>query len=273
MKINVTCVQMHPKLLDVKENLAKMANFIETIMTAKPQTDLIVFPELATTGYECGKNFSRLAENIQNGESIKQISALAKSYQVHVIFGFPERDEAIRDVIYNSNALIGPDGGLIGTYRKVHLFDKEKMYFRPGCSYPVFETKIGKIGSMICWDSAFPEVARIYALKGVELLVTTSNWEKPYSRDWDLTTAARALDNCIYLAAANRVGQDLELDFFGHSRIYSPLGEIIAALDEDIEGFISAELDYNLPIKYRKEYYTYFKDRRPDSYDLLTKKY
>lgn len=273
MKVNITCVQIHPKLFDVKANLAKMSDFIKTIIKEKPQTDLIVFPELCTTGYECGNEFFRLAEDIKTGESIQQMGALAKEYGIHLIYGFPQRDSQIKDVIYNSNAFIGPDGNLIGTYQKVHLFGQEKMYFRPGCSYPVFETKIGKIGTMICWDSAFPEVARIYALEGVDLLVATSNWEKPYSQDWDLTTAARALDNCMYLAAANRVGKDLELDFFGHSRIYTPMGQVITALDQDIEGFISAELDYSLPIKYRQEYYTYFKDRRPDSYHLLTKRY
>ncbi|MCB2295217.1 carbon-nitrogen hydrolase family protein [Clostridium algoriphilum] len=271
MKFNVSCVQMKPERYDVKRNIKTMCGFIDKVMEENANTNLIVFPELITSGYECHEEFHKIAEVACESDSIKIIGQAAKKYKTNIIFGFPERDAENKEVLYNSAAFVNEKGELGGTYRKVHLFDTEKKYFTPGRDYPVFDTSFGKIGVMICWDTAFPEVARIYALKDVDLLVVSTNWEKPYSDDWDLVTSARAFDNCVYLAAANRIGNDDKLSFFGHSRIVSPLGKSIAELNEEIEGVISAELDLQVPLKLREEYYTFFKDRRPDTYDLLVK--
>jgi predicted amidohydrolase len=273
MKVNVTCVQMEPQLFHVNENLDKMIYNIKKIMSDKPETNLIVFPELITTGYECGEEFQKLAETVPDGESIKRIGACAKEYGVNIVYGFPERDFVLTDILFNSTVFIDSDGIVAGVYRKVHLFGSEKNFFRPGCEYPIINTAIGKIGLMICWDTAFPEVARAYALQGAELLVISTNWEKPYEADWDLVTKARAFDNMIYIAAANRVGEDTTLGFFGHSKIISPLGMPIQELNEDVEGYISAQIDYELPLKLKAEYYTLFKDRRPDTYEIVCKKY
>ncbi|PJI08395.1 MULTISPECIES: carbon-nitrogen hydrolase family protein [Clostridium] len=266
MKIKVSCVQMRPILKDVKTNLEKMTEFIEQVMKKQSNTDLIVFPELITSGYECEDEFYNFAETMQDGLSIKVIGELAKKYNTNIIYGFPERDSNKSNIIYNSSVFIDNSGKAIDTYRKVHLFDTEKKYFTPGSEFPVFDTSFGKIGIMICWDTAFPEVARIYSLKGAELIVVSTNWEKPYSDDWDLVTRARAFDNCVYLAAANRIGDDKNLGFFGHSKIVDPLGKPIKELNEEVEGIISAELDLETPKKLRKEYYTFFKDRRPELY-------
>ncbi len=280
MKINVTCVQMEPIRFDFASNLKKMVYFIEKTMAENPKTNLILFPELITSGYECGKEFQNLAERVSDGESIKVVSELAKTHHVHIIYGFPERDEFINDMIYNASVLINNDGKVLGTYRKVHLFASEKEFFRAGSEYPLFDTEIGKIGLMICWDTAFPEVARVYALQGAELIAISTNWEKPYLEDietknqddWDLVTRARAFDNCLYLAAANRIGFDETLGFFGRSKIVGPTGMPIKELNEEIEGTISAELDYSkLPVL-RAAYYTFYQDRRPDTYDIITKR-
>lgn len=281
MKVNVTCVQMEPILRSFQNNVDKMCSFIKETMGKNPNTDLIVFPELITSGYECGKDFQRLAETVPEGESMKIIGALAREYKVHIVYGFPERDADKRDVLYNSAVLIDDDGQVKGVYRKVHLFASEKEFFRAGCSYPVFNTSIGKLGMMICWDTAFPEVARSLALKGADLLIVSTNWEKPYltsvvtknQQDWDLVTRARALDNCMYLVSANRIGFDESLGFFGRSNIIGPTGEAIVELLDEVEGTISAELDYSIPIQLRYEYYTFFKDRRPDTFSELTKEY
>jgi predicted amidohydrolase len=279
MKVNVSCVQMEPIRFDFASNLKKMVNFIENVMIEHPKTNLIVFPELITSGYECGEEFQNLAERVSDGESIKVVSKLAKKYNVHIIYGFPEKDEFIEDVIYNASAFINNNGEVLGTYRKVHLFASEKEFFRAGCEYPIFDTSIGKIGIMICWDTAFPEVARIYALQGAELIAISTNWEKPYLEnietnnqdDWDLITRARAFDNCLYLAAANRIGSDEALGFFGRSKIVGPTGIPIKELNEEIEGAIFAELDYSKIPLLRSAYYTFFEDRRPDTYGLITK--
>ena len=271
MKIKVSCIQMKPERYNVKYNLRKMCDFIHKTMEENKNTNLIVFPELITSGYECHEKFYDLAEVASQSHSINKIGELAKKYKTNIIFGFPEKDEQDIKILYNSVAFINNEGELLGTYRKVHLFDTEKKYFTPGSDYPIFETEIGKIGVMICWDTAFPEVARTYALKGADLLVVSTNWEKPYSDDWDLVTAARAFDNCIYLAAANRIGDDDTLGFFGHSKIVGPTGKPIVELKEEIEGIISAELDLSIPLELRDKYYTFFKDRKPQTYELLTK--
>lgn len=280
MKINVTCVQMEPIRFDVAANLNKMKHFIEKAMIENPKTNLLLFPELITSGYECGKEFQNLAERVSEGESIKVVSGLANKYNVHIIYGFPERDELIDDIIYNASVCIDNYGKVLGTYRKVHLFDTEKEFFKAGSDYPIFDTEIGKIGMMICWDTAFPEVARTYALQGAELIAVSTNWEKPYLEDvetnnqddWDLVTRARAFDNCLYLAAANRIGFDETLGFFGGSKIIGPTGTPMIELNEEIEGIISAELDYSRIPLLRSAYYTFFEDRRPDTYGIITKK-
>ncbi|MEL7654902.1 MAG: carbon-nitrogen hydrolase family protein [Bacillota bacterium] len=281
MKINVTCVQMEPVLRNFQKNIDKICTFIIESMEKNPETDLIVFPELITSGYECGKDFQKLAETVPDGESMKIVGALAREYKVHIVYGFPERDLDKRDVLYNSSVLIDDMGEVKGVYRKVHLFASEKEFFRAGCSYPVFNTSVGKLGMMICWDTAFPEVARSLALNGADLLIVSTNWEKPYltsvvtknQQDWDLVTRARALDNCMYLVSANRIGFDESLGFFGRSNIIGPTGEAIAELLEEVEGTISAELDYSIPIQLRYEYYTFFKDRRPDTFGEITREY
>lgn len=273
MTIRCSIAQMEPRLADKKHNLGRMEQFVRDIFRAEKRTDLILFPELITTGYECGKEFFGLAEAFPDGESLRLMSRLAKEFNTHILFGFAERDQAMEGVLYNSVALIDSDGQPLGVYRKVHLFGEEALVFRPGCSYPLFRTRIGNIGIFICWDTLFPEVARIYAIQGADLLAVATNWEDPYASQWDFMTSARAFDNTLHLAAANRIGKDKTLSFFGHSRILNPLGGVIRSLDEAKEGFASAELNLAETRRLRVEYWTQLKDRRPDTYALLSQSY
>ena len=150
----------------------KMEQYIQQTMTEYPDTQLIVFPELATSGYEgTVEQFQALAETTEDGESIHRIGTLAAKYGIYIVYGFPERDMIHTDVLYNSAVLIDKDGKPMGTYRKVHPFASEKTWCRAGCEFPVFDTDLGRLGIMICWDTAFPEVARIYGLKGADLLI------------------------------------------------------------------------------------------------------
>lgn len=127
-------------------------------MESHPDTQLIVFPELAVTGYQCGENFKDLAETATiDSTSLKKMSALAKEFHVHIVYGMAEKEE---DILYNSQFFLDDTGVLLGTYRKVHLFDFEKNYFTPGDQFKVFDTKIGRIGLFICYDAFFPETAR-----------------------------------------------------------------------------------------------------------------
>lgn len=279
---------MKPELGNVEYNVNKMEEFVRDIMSKEPETDLIVFPELITSGYEGEpEQFQEMAETLPNGYSLDRISALAKEYKVNIIYGLPERDPLYPDVLYNAAVIINDEGTPLGTYRKVHPFADEKRWCRAGCDFPVFDTNIGKIGIMICWDTAFPEVARCLALNGAELLVVSTNWEDPYEEpwdpadginkhenDWDLMTRARAFDNTLHLVAANRIGGDGGvLTFFGRSKIIDPRGNVIAALDKREEGVISADLDLSLTRMHRETYYCFLKDRRPDAYGEVTRPY
>lgn len=280
---------MEPKLGDKEYNLKKMESFFEKVMTDYPDTRLVVFPELCNTGYEGEPElFQTLAETLPDGESLVRMGELARKYHTHVIFGFAERDSVLSDVLYNSAAMIDEDGNVLGAYRKVHPFADEKRWCRAGCELPIFDTVLGIIGIQICWDTAFPEISRCYAIKGADLLVVSTNWENPYeipgwthesevnphAEDWDLMTAARAFDNTLHLVAANRIGGDGgTLTFFGRSKIIDPRGKTIASLDKEEEGIISAEIDTALTAQKRAEYYCFFKDRRPDVYGDIVKAY
>jgi len=160
----------------------------------------------------------------------------------------------LRDVLYNSAALINDREELAGVYRKVHLFAREKDWFRPGNDYPVFDTSLGRIGIRICDDALFPEPARILALHGADLLVIPTNWEKPCDQDWETAIGARALDNTLHVVGANRIGPDVDYDSLGKSRIIDPLGRVIAALDDEIEGHVTAEIDLDETSRLRQGY-------------------
>ena len=278
--VNVSCVQMEPRTADYEYNVAKMERFVRRVMEERPETDLIVFPELCTTGYVCtGEEFDAMTRTAAEDLSVRRLGALAAQYGTVIVYGFSERDPDDPAVLYNAAAVIGKDGTLQGTYRKVHPFDTEKKWCKAGGGYPLFEADFGKFGVMICWDTAFPEVARTYALKGARLLVVCTNWEITESEewpmdtaaDWDLVTRARAFDNLLHLVSANRVGNDRGLGFFGHSNIIDPVGRVVESLDEPVEGVIHARIDLSLTEKRRGAYYTIFADRRPDTYGELVK--
>ena len=277
--VHVSCVQMEPRAADYEYNLAKMERFVRQIMEDRPDTDLIVFPELATTGYVCtNEEFDGMTRTAAEDPSVRRLCALAGRYGAALVYGFSERDPKDPAILYNAAAIIGKDGRLLGTYRKVHPFLNEKKWCTAGSDYPVFDLDFGRIGVMICWDTAFPEAARTYALKGADLLVVCTNWEiteaedwpMDTAADWDLVTRARAFDNILPLVSANRVGNDRGLGFFGRSNIIDPVGRVIECLEEPVEGVIHAELDLSLSEKRRAEYYTIFADRRPDTYGALT---
>ena len=273
MKMHLAAVQIQPILCDRNRNIDKLQHYVELIMKEHVKTDLIIFPELVTSGYECGDEFYNLCEKPGKGPSQDAVKKLAKQFKVNIIFGFPEEDQNIDGILYNSVAVIDRDGLFKGIYRKVHLFAGEKHFFRPGSFYPVFELDIGKVGIMICWDALYPEVARCLAIHGAELLVVCTNWEDPYENEWDFMTSARAFDNTLHLAAANRIGKDKELSFFGHSRILDPLGKEIKTLNDRKEDFIHCEIDTDLTRKLRTEYWTQLLERRIDTYGPLIEEY
>jgi omega-amidase len=270
----IALVQFHPRLGEVTENLERMGKMIDQICHTQ-KVDLIVFPELATTGYENGVNFTDLAEQIP-GYTTNFLGKLAGDFHIHIVLGMVVKHK-VESIIYNSAVLIGPDGEVMGEYRKVHLKGEEKLAFRAGYKFSVLETDFGNVGLLVGWDLAFPEVARSLALDGAEVLAVCANWEAPHTEEWRAYLLARAYENSVFVAGANRIGDEYTYSFFGESMIIGPRGELYAQVpkgDEDIpqEGFAVAKIDLDQIKKYREELQL-FQARQPTAYRALVKPY
>ena len=268
-EITVATVQMHPRLNEVEANLVHMADVIKKICQEQP-ADLIVFPELVTTGYECGVRFTDLAERIP-GHSVNVIAEQAREFNTHVVFGLVGK-EKVESIIYNMAVIVGPDGEMLGDYRKVHPKGEERLAFRPGYRYTIVETDFGLVGLMLGWDLAFPEVARSLALDGAEILCLSANWEHPHAEEWKVYTLARALENSVFVAGANRIGEEYTYSFCGQSLIVGPRGELHASIDEEIEGYCLARIDLDEVRKCREELQQ-FQSRQPQTYRAVVRKY
>jgi predicted amidohydrolase len=232
-EITVATVQMKPELGRVGDNLVKMSDYIADIVRDQ-KVDLIVFPELAISGYELGMQFTELAQRVP-GAAVNLLAQRAADAGVYLAFGMPTK-EKVESILYNSAVLLGPSGDLLGVYHKVHLRGEERMVFREGFKIPVFDTgEIGKIGMMIGSDLAFPEVARAMTLEGAELVCCLGSWEQQYIDEWRVYARARAYENAIFLAAANRIGEDVALRFGGESLIVSPRGKVLATLSVEVD--------------------------------------
>lgn len=232
-EITVATVQMKPELGRAENNLVKMSDFVSTI-TSQQKVDLIVFPELITSGYELGVQFTELAQRVP-GPAINLMAQRAADAGVFIAFGLATK-EKVESILYNSAVLVGPEGELVGHYNKTHLRGEERMAFREGFRIPVFDTgEIGRIGLLLGWDLAFPEVARSMALDGAELICCLANWESSIIDEWKIYTQARAFENAVYMAAANRVGTDVTISFGGESMIVGPRGRVYAALETEAE--------------------------------------
>ncbi len=268
-EVTIACVQMQVELNEMEGNLVKMSEWIEQIAMAQ-KVDLIVFPELATTGYECGVRFTDFAQRVP-GPTVNLVAQRASEFGVHVAFGLPSK-EKVESILYNSAVVVGPDGDLVGEYRKVHLKGEEKLAFRNGIKFPVLEAGFGNLGLLIGWDLAFPEAARTYALDGVDLLVVCANWEQPNAEEWRTYLMSRALENSLFVAAANRIGQDATLSFCGETMIAGPRGQIIAQVDEEIEGYALARIDLDEVRRHREELQT-IQSRQPAAYRAIVRQY
>lgn len=276
-EITVATVQMRPKLGEAEDNLVKMSETIAKI-ASQQKVDLIVFPELITSGYELGVRFTELAQRVP-GPTINLIAQRANEYGVYIAFGMVTK-EKVESVLYNSAILVGPDGELLDVYNKIHLRGEERMAFREGFKLPIIPTEVGNIGLMIGYDLAFPEVARSLALDGADIVCVCANWEAANIDEWKTYIRARAYENSIFMAGANRIGEDVTLTFGGESMIVGPRGHIHASLaaetdpktGEPLEGFAVARIDLDEVRKNREEF-QFIQNRQPAVYKALVRKY
>ena len=246
------CVQIAIEPNEINLNIEKCCHWLQKAVKEN-EAELVVFPESITTGFSPNMpvdEFYQLLEPIP-GKHTEALQKLAKELGVHVVFSLYEQGD-IKGRIYNSSILIDDHGDILGKYRKTHPFPTERIegggWTTPGDSTVVVDTKLGKIGLIICYDGDFPELSRVCALKGAELITRPSALLRSFEI-WEFVNKARAYDNHVYLLAPNAIGPDAGKNYyFGHSMIINPIGQTIA-LARGTEEIIAAKLDPN-PLQY-----------------------
>jgi predicted amidohydrolase len=273
--IRIALAQMDCITGDTRQNLDKIRALVRA--AAQQQADLVCLSELCVTGYNMfaiGRRYFDLAQP-EDGQVCRDLAALAAEAGVHLIAGLPLQGP-LPGIVYNGGLVVSPQGTVIGRFAKMHPWSLEQLYFTPGDRYGVFDTGVGRLGCMICYDMAFPEVARILTLRGAEVIVCPSAWRIEDDYIWFLSARARALENGVYVVAVNQVG--LEPDtfgrgththLFGHSLVVDPRGEIVGESD-DREGVTIVTVDLAQVHRQRSET-TFLKDRRPAVYDDLSR--
>jgi predicted amidohydrolase len=268
--ISLLLAQTGPRLGNKERNLKQIAE--QAAKARKKNVDLLIFPELHLTGYTMRDEVSHLAESIP-GPSTRKVEKAAKEHDVHVIFGMPEESE-VKGVIHNTAVFVGPKG-LIGRYRKIHLpthsVFEERRYYRPGQEAPVFKTDIGTIGLNICYDLYFPELTRLQALQGAQLIICISASPGLRRRFFEGFCLSRAMENAVYLAYVNRVGIEEGLQFWGGSRVIAPNGSVLAQCKYDVEEFHTCKVDLD-EVSRARAFIPTIKDLEPGLFDLLRTK-
>ncbi|OLD79159.1 carbon-nitrogen hydrolase family protein [Candidatus Bathyarchaeota archaeon] len=268
--VSLLLAQTGPKLGNKERNLKQISE--QASKARRKNVDLLIFPELHLTGYTMRDEVSHLAEPIP-GPSTRKVETIAREHRVHVIFGMPEESE-VKGVIHNTAVFVGPKG-LIGKYRKIHLpthsVFEERRYYRPGQDASVFKTDIGIIGLNICYDLYFPELTRLQALQGAELVVCISASPGLRRRFFEGFCLSRAMENAVYLAYVNRVGIEEGLQFWGGSRVIAPNGSVLAQCKYDVEEFQICKVDLG-EVSRARAFIPTIKDLEPGLFDQLRTK-
>ncbi len=222
--VKVAAIQMDCILGDREANLSKAEGLIR--QAAGQGADLAVLPELFHTGYSMAEKDYEFSELVPDGKTVKWMERLSRQYHMYLVGALIERSDC-DGVMYDTSVLTGPEG-YIGKYRKVCLWGDETLRFRSGEDYPVFDLGFARLGMQICYEVGFPEGARILTLKGANLITYSAAFGLARSYAWELASRARALENGLYVVAANRCGEEKGGPVFaGKSRIVDPRGEIL----------------------------------------------
>ncbi|MFT8330697.1 MAG: nitrilase family protein [Bifidobacterium psychraerophilum] len=272
MSTTVASVQFEPVFGAVDSNIERMEKL--TREASAKGAKLVVFPELCTSGYMFSSRSEAYAyAQPANGETYRIIQELCSQLGVYVVYGFPERSEG--NALYNSAALVGPTG-LLGVYRKNHLWNEEALYFEPGDKgFPVVNTEIGKLSMLICYDGWFPESFRECALGGADIICMPTNWVPiPGQREGEQAMAtilamSNAHENGLFVIAADRVGVEREQPFIGQSVIVDHTGWLLSGPASDQhEQILYADIDSGTARRQRcwNNFNTPLRDRRPDQY-------
>ena len=269
----IACVQMDVEIGNVEANRRKIVARLRE--AAAGGAALVIFPECALTGYcfESQDEAAPFAEPL-DGFSARHIALACEQTGTHAIVGFIEKDGAR---YFNAAMIVGP-GGVIGAYRKVHLpFLGVDRFLTPGDRpFEVLDLPLGKIGVNICYDTSFPEAARVLKLMGAELIVLPTNWPPAAWRTPEHLVNARANENHVNFAAVNRVGEERGWKFIGRTKVVDYNGDTMIEASADNEETLFAELDLPAANKNRivnvagSYELDRIADRRPEFYRIIT---
>ena len=258
--MRIALMQTEGRPGDVAGNLALLDD--AAARARKDGAELLIAPEMFLTGYNIGDRMADLAEP-RDGPSAAHIAGLAKAGGLAIIYGYPERSGG---VVYNAAQAIAPDGSALTNYRKSHLYGaEENRLFQAGNGAAAI-ARIGDltVGLLICYDVEFPETVRLLALAGCHLIAVPTALMQPPNRIPDLLVPARACENQVFLAYANRSGTEGSLTYVGQSTVAGPDGAVLAQAGPDAT-LLLADLDSKRIAEVRDRY-SYLDDRRPDTY-------
>jgi predicted amidohydrolase len=266
--MRISLIQMNSRTASRDENVERACGFIDQASSAG--AELAVLPEFFNNEYFPQYRDYRYMDyaEAEDGYTQSRIKQCARSRRIHVVSTIFEI--ARPGLYYDTAMLIDPEGQIAGKYRKVHpaaLLSLEKIYFRAGSSFPVFRVGEWTLGISTCYDNLFPESCRCLALNGAELIVAP--YATPISDPWENFLSTRALENGVYFAACNHVGQEGEWNFSGKSMLIDPRGKIAGQASGTEEQVLTFDIEREQVIDARRKF-PLFRDRRPDSYGAIT---
>jgi predicted amidohydrolase len=277
-RLTVSCVQLTGRDDDRTGTIRTCLELIDE--AAAQGAELVVLPEVWTgLGYSTEKKYREIAEPVP-GPVTDQLAERARRHGMHIVGSlYVDRGAGVYE---NAAPLIGPDGEIVGTYCKTHLFDapdrvdipsgiRESDKVRAGDDLPVFPTSLGPIGVSVCSDLRFPEVYRVLTLRGARLIVCASAFLSPRLDHWEFFLRARAAENQVFVVASGQVGVEpvSGIGFVGRSMVVDPWGTIVATAS-DVEGIVTAHLDLGLVDTIRARY-PLLEQRRPELYEDVTR--
>jgi predicted amidohydrolase len=266
--LKIGFLQLRPRFGQVRENVRAAHSLLKNVSDAT-----IVLPELFNTGYlfRSRDELDTLAESAATGYTVTEMKKIARQKNLTLVFGIAEKKGAR----YYNTAVLVTAKGKVSTYQKTHLFDREKLFFAPGENrYVVHKIDGARIGMMVCFDWCFPEVTRILALQGAQIVCHPANLVMPYCQD---AMRTRSVENRVFTITANRIGAEkrgtLSVSFTGHSQIVDPSGNVLASAGDRSESLkivdVLAEEADNKAITSNNDL---FKDRKVSLYGPLIRK-
>lgn len=263
MEKKIALIQMDVAFCKPTKNYEKVEQFIEEAMNEKP--DIICLPETWNTGFFPKKNLKELAD-VNGYKTKKLLSTLAKKYNVNIVGGSVATKK--EDDVYNTSYIFNREGEVVAEYDKIHGFSPsgEHEYFKGGQGVCTFELDGVKAGIVICYDLRFVELIRTLALRGIEILFLPAEWPHPRLKHWKTLSIARAIENQMFVATINGVGEAGALKFCGNSMIIDPWGEVLANAGEE-EKIVTANVDFSVVEDIRNKI-NVFRDRNAHLYEL-----